>query len=419
MCHQPREPGAADQAFHRPRELGVLLRQPGERHEGGRHARAPERLIARPREAPATRVLAGDVGHDALGERGGVLRGVEHGVVGRAPRAGRVDVEVHDAALVQLAPGVVRVPGRAGVAPVRVAGPEREADAAPERVATAREQTRDLQHGRVGGAVVHGTVVPGVHVAGEQEKAILPASGQLADQVRDGHPPGAHARRHPQPQRPPRQQRAEPGTVGSQDRQARRLGDAPRGVRRRRPPDRCHDHVVQVIHEHVDVTQRPGLLQRPRPSRRGQPAHQRDLAGRPRQVLRPRVADVHDLGVQRLDRGRERVREALDDGAVGQGEARVLWQADVGLDLPPVDRQPVGGERALDVVERLGLARAAGFALQRPDRADVRHQVGGRDLGGQLGFERIAVLPGRRHRITSSRRCRMMRRSSQSVNARR
>ncbi len=190
-------------------KLGVLLRQPGERHERRRHPGAPERLVARAREAPAAALLARDVGHDRLGEALRVLRRVQHGVVGGAARAGRVDVEVQDAALVQLAPCVIRVPGRAGVAAVRVAGPEREPDAPAERVAPAGEQPRHLQHGRVRSPVVHRAVVPRVDVAGEQQEPVLVTPRQLADQMRNRHPARADPRGHPHAHRAARQQRTQ------------------------------------------------------------------------------------------------------------------------------------------------------------------------------------------------------------------
>ena len=53
VCHHHGKARAADQPLHRARELGVLLRQPRERHERRGHAGAPERLVAGPREAPA------------------------------------------------------------------------------------------------------------------------------------------------------------------------------------------------------------------------------------------------------------------------------------------------------------------------------------------------------------------------------
>ena len=98
--------------------------------------------------------------------------------------------------------------------------------------------------------------------------------------------------------------------------------------------------------------------------------------------------------------------QPLDDGAVVQANPSLEGQADVGLDLAALDLEPVGFQRALDVVEGLRLARAAGLALPGADGADVLHQRGRRHLGGELGLQWIAILPGRRHAVTSCKRCR-------------
>src|SRR6267142_178780 len=47
----PREARAPDETLHGARQVGVLLGQPRQRHEGRRHSGAPERLVARAREA--------------------------------------------------------------------------------------------------------------------------------------------------------------------------------------------------------------------------------------------------------------------------------------------------------------------------------------------------------------------------------
>ena len=166
---------------------------------------------------------------------------------------------------------------------------------------------------------------------------------------------------------------------------------------------------MQVVHDDEDLPERAGPLGGPRLAGRREAADERDLAGRAPQVLRLRVAHVHHFALERVDRRRERVRESGDGGAVGQRHATVLRQADVRLDLATLDLHAVGLERALDVVERPGLAGAARLALPGPDRADVLHQRRRRHLGGQQGLQRIAIFPGRRHEITSSWRCRIIR----------
>jgi len=95
-----------------------------------------------------------------------------------------------------------------------------------------------------------------------------------------------------------------------------------------------------------------------------------------------------------------------DDGAVVETDSALDGQADVRLDLSAIDVDAVRLERALDVVERARLPGAAGLALPGGDRTDVVHENVRRDLGGELAFERVAVLPGRRHDVTSRMGCR-------------
>src|SRR5499426_2678907 len=121
-----------------------------------------------------------------------------------------------------------------------------------------------------------------------------------------------------------------------------------------------------MVHEDEDLPERAGLLRRPGATRGGEPVDQRDLARRVRasEISGASVADVHQLALERLDRGRERVREPLDRAAVRQVHTPLERQADVGLDLAPLDLDAVRLQDALDVVEGLGLARATRLALE-------------------------------------------------------
>src|SRR5439155_22529994 len=117
----------------------------------------------------------------------------------------------------------------------------------------------------------------------------------------------------------------------------------------------------------------------------------------PARSCRPRAVD--HLGIERVDRGRERVREPFDLAAVRQDQPALLRQADVRLDLTALHLDAVGCERPLDVVERLRLAGAPRLALEGADRVHVLHERGGRHVLAQRLLQRIAVLPtrGRRH----------------------
>ena len=154
-------------------KLRVLRRELGHGHEGAGQPDAPERLIARTREMPRPALLAGHVRHHRLGEICRVLGGVEDGVVGRAPRARGIHVEVQDArdaARARRGPRTTPSPRSA-----RASGRTRRPGACPggARRDAGREQPRHLQHGRVGAAVVHGAVMPGVHVAGKEGEGLL------------------------------------------------------------------------------------------------------------------------------------------------------------------------------------------------------------------------------------------------------
>ena len=209
---------------------------------------------------------------------------------------------MHDAPAMQVVPEMIGVPRGARVAPVRVSRPEGEADAASERVTPRAQQPRDLEHRRVGGGVVHRAVMPGIDVTREEHEAILDASGQRGHQMRNRHPPGAHARGESHAQRTVRQVRPQPLAVVAENRQTRRGGDPPGRLGRRSAPDRGHDHVVQVIHDDEDLAERPGLLGGPRLARRREAAHEGDLAGGARELDRASVTDVDDLTFEGVHR---------------------------------------------------------------------------------------------------------------------
>ena len=222
----------------------------------------------------------------------------------------------------QLAPGVIRVPGRAGVAPVRVARPEGQADTAPERLADRAASSRATSSMvALARAVVHRAVVPGVDVAGEQDEAVLlappparrPDAGSASSRC-------ARAWSCRTRSGPAGQPRAQPLTVDRRDRQARRGRNPPRGLRGGRAPDRRHDHVVQVIHEDEDLPERARLLGGPRAARRGQPVARARSCPRPR-VRSPPAAPSPTSTTSASSASTDVENEcvsALDHGAVRQ-----------------------------------------------------------------------------------------------------
>src|SRR5262245_53123596 len=77
---------------------------------------------------------------------------------------------------------MICVPGRAGVATMRVAGPEGKPDPAPQLAAPLGQQSRNLELRGVSRAVIHCAVVPGIDVPTEEDEPILLIAGQITGQ---------------------------------------------------------------------------------------------------------------------------------------------------------------------------------------------------------------------------------------------
>ena len=233
-------------------------------HEQRRDADAPERLVAGAAHAVPVERLPALLAHRLRSERAQLRRRQrirQHRV---ALGAGAVHVDVSDATTRQFGPMRVGIPGRARIAPVRVARPETEAQSAPPLRALGREQPRHFQHRRVGAAIVHHAEIPGVVVAGEHHERRLIGGlcgRQLGHQQRRAPPAGidlgverhlhrfaiAHAA-------------AQCGAIllpdaqhdGARQALARRLGGA--------APHRRDAHLVQVpVRADVDLPDRAGL----------------------------------------------------------------------------------------------------------------------------------------------------------------
>ena len=163
-------------------ELRVLLRQPRERHERRGHARRP-RTTGRPRARSAAPRPRWPVTSATTVSAKAAASSVawKHGVVGGAPGAGRVHVEVDDAALVRARARRgprTRPSPRSARASARTRRPGgARAAGASRRAASSRATSSMVALAR---AVVHRAVVPGVDVAGEEEEAVLAAPRQVA-----------------------------------------------------------------------------------------------------------------------------------------------------------------------------------------------------------------------------------------------
>ena len=74
--------------------------------------------------------------------------------------------------IVEILPEVIGIPGRAGIAAMRMAGPKGQPQPAPERVAIEEQNPERLQHGRIGAAIIHGAIVPGIEMPREQDELL-------------------------------------------------------------------------------------------------------------------------------------------------------------------------------------------------------------------------------------------------------
>ena len=167
-----------------------------------------------------------------------------------ADAAGRIDVDMGDAAAVELVEILVHIPGRARIAPMRMAGPEADAQAAPPSRAPLGEKPRRLEHGGVGAAIVHHAEIPGVVMAGEKhEGRVRPRRPvELGDEKRRLAPARVDLRvQH-------RLELAVGGELGAQglaielrDGAGDRRGEQRERLFRGASPDRRDAHLVQML----------------------------------------------------------------------------------------------------------------------------------------------------------------------------
>src|SRR6185312_925254 len=115
-------------------------------------------------KATGSQLLSGDLFDHVADELAHLRHAVPLRQDGRTVAANRIDIDVRHTVIVAVVPEVVGVPGGSGVACVGVPPPEAEADAAAHGAPMLRHDARDLDHGGVGRAVIHGAVVPRIDV---------------------------------------------------------------------------------------------------------------------------------------------------------------------------------------------------------------------------------------------------------------
>ena len=139
----------------------------------GRHTDAPEGLVARAGHAPVAELLLGLLGDGLRRQRPQLGSSGRIGNDDVALAAGGIDIDVDQGALLELFPVFVGIPAGAGVASLRVAGPEHDAEAPLPVLAVLGADAPDLHHGGVGAAIVHDAIVPGVVVTGEEHERLV------------------------------------------------------------------------------------------------------------------------------------------------------------------------------------------------------------------------------------------------------
>src|SRR5438445_10893630 len=99
-------------------------------------------------------VLAGRVFHHAFDEADVLRHPRDQVIVGGVAAARAVAVQMRETIAPEIEAELVDIPGRAGEAARRMAGPPGDAHAALEPVAMAPQHARDLEHAGVAGGVV-------------------------------------------------------------------------------------------------------------------------------------------------------------------------------------------------------------------------------------------------------------------------
>ena len=192
---------------------------------------------------PACSPIASPASADQLRRGGGIL---QHG---GADAAGGIDIHMHGTAPFQLVPVLIGIPGRAGIAAMRMARPEAQPQA---RAATCRVRARRGAPPPAWWrwpAIVHHAVVPGVVMAGEQdERAIRRRAVDIGDQDRRLPPAGIDLgmQRHLR-LLAARQTLAQRAAIGVRNGADDGGGQVGLRLDRRAAPDRRNAHLVQML----------------------------------------------------------------------------------------------------------------------------------------------------------------------------
>ena len=282
--------------------------------------------------------------------------------------AGRVAVDVADAVARQVEREGVRVPGRAGVAAVRVARPPGDPDAARQLVAVLAEHPCSLEQRRVAGRVVADADVPGVEMAVQEHEPLrLVRPLELGDEHRNRAPALLVLRDDGRGRGAGGDLLEQPAPVRSRDGDDRDLRLAREARQVGRAPDRGADPLVDPLaRRDEDRSQRAAGLEVGDLARHRQALGDDELAGdiALARDAREDVVDRGSVGARRVDDRaalalrRRRARHARRLGEVARtvdDERRASRQADQQLRLVERVRDVPGLELLDDQLDRLPL----------------------------------------------------------------
>jgi len=235
-----------------------------EAHEEGGKADAVEAHVTGTAHAVGVGFLAGVAPDNLLAEMGQLQVGGECAVESCPASAGGINVDMGHAVVVQLLPVVVHIPGGAGIAPVTVAAPEGDAQAAAQLLAVGAEDAGDLGHGGVGAAIVHGPHLPRIEVAAEEHEVVALCAGQIGDQ--DGRlgpvavDVGVEPHTHREPTGRGGDAAAQVVAILFDDGNGGSAGNARGGLGGGRAPHAGDDHVVEMVVVDEDLAGGSGAL---------------------------------------------------------------------------------------------------------------------------------------------------------------
>ena len=355
-----------------------------------RDADAPEGGVAGARGTLAFVMLAALGERRLLGERHELGDDAVLGEDGRSDAARRIDIHMGDAAPLEIVEMRVGVPGRPRIAPMRMAGPEADAQAPPPGAAPLGHQPRRFQHGGVGAAIIHHAVIPGVVMAGEEHEGRILAAGtvELGDEERRLAPARIDlGMERDRDLAAAGELRPQGLAIGLGDGAGDGRGHLGERLVRGAAPDGRDAHLVEMLMgRDMQLARGAGRLgaRRDRGARNAVDEHDLAAAIGAREIgFRP-VTDIDELGREPGFRRRQRegMGDALELAPIGL-DARAAGQADIGVMREELGAIAVSVEAGLQIAEALELLRRPGKLHALGEFDAMAHQLGRADGGAE------------------------------------